>query len=160
MADKKKIILYSLGALAGLVAISYMNKDKLIEWLKPLANFKITSPFGTRVHPVTKKVSTHNGIDISAPVGTPIKAPADAKVLRVYENNIGGLQIILLHDKGIKTGYAHLSAASVKQGDTVTKGQIIGKVGKSGRVTGAHLHFTVKDGEGKFINPETFIFTA
>jgi murein DD-endopeptidase MepM/ murein hydrolase activator NlpD len=145
-------------ALAALTAIIYLSKNKFMNWIKPVTA-KITSPYGIRRHPVTKEEHFHNGIDLLIPEGTPIQAPADGTVLNVYKNDIGGLQIIISHAGGFKTGYAHLSASLVKTGDKVLKGQTFAKSGKSGRVTSAHLHFTLRNGEGEFLNPENFIYT-
>jgi murein DD-endopeptidase MepM/ murein hydrolase activator NlpD len=108
----------------------------------PLKDIYITSPFGMRTHPVTGARQLHNGVDLRATTGTPIFSPANAIVDSLHSNPIGGKQIILNHDNGINTGYAHLSEYKVNQGDRVKAGQIIGYTGNTGITTAPHLHFT------------------
>jgi murein DD-endopeptidase MepM/ murein hydrolase activator NlpD len=115
----------------------------------------ITSPFGMRTHPVDGGEKFHNGIDIRANVGTPIKAPDNGTVTQVYSNDAGGKQLIIKLDSGYTAGFAHLSEYSVKAGDKVKAGQIVAKSGNTGNTTGAHLHFTIKDKSGNFIDPVT-----
>lgn len=119
----------------------------------------ITSPFGNRVHPVTGVYKFHNGIDISVPVGTPVYSPEDGTVTGTLENDAGGKQLIITHDTGIKTGYAHLDYRFVTNGQRVKAGQPIAKSGNTGNTTGAHLHFTMKDSAGNFIDPQKYYFT-
>lgn len=115
---------------------------------------KITSPYGTRVHPVTGVQSFHNGIDISASSGTPILAPASGKVTKRFYNSAGGNQIVIEHDNGYTTGYAHLSEYSVNIGDRIKKNQKIGLTGSTGKVTAPHLHLTVKNASGNYVDPQ------
>ncbi len=88
--------------------------------------------------------SPHNGVDIAAPVGTPILAIADG-VARLVEDDLfyTGMTVMLDHGHGLTSVYAHMSDILVKQGDVVRKGTPIGKIGKTGRVTGAHLHWGI-----------------
>lgn len=116
---------------------------------------KITSPFGNRIHPVTKVQAFHNGIDIGAPMGTPIYSPEAGRVINRYENATGGKQLIIEHTNGFVTGYAHLNDYAVKMGDNVKKGHLIGYVGATGRVTGPHLHLTLKK-QGAYLDPEKY----
>ena len=103
----------------------------------------ISSQFGERVHPVTRTRSFHNGIDITAPIGTPVYAPVYAFVALVYNHETGGRTIILKDIKnGDRYGFCHLAEQLVKAGDTVTKGTMIAKSGNTGRSTGPHLHFS------------------
>ena len=105
---------------------------------------KISSPFGSRIHPILKRKITHTGIDIAAPNGTPVKAPAAGEV--IYDGWLRGYGrvVVLNHGKGYSTLYAHLSASLVKEGQEVKEGAVIGRVGKTGNVTGYHLHFEVR----------------
>lgn len=105
---------------------------------------KLTSPFGTRVHPVFKTKTVHTGIDISAPNGTPVKAAGAGDVL--YSGWLRGYgQIIILDNGGgYSTVYAHLSRIIATEGQRVSAGQHIGNVGDTGVTTGAHLHFEVR----------------
>lgn len=116
----------------------------------------ISSGFGTIKHPVTGATHFHTGIDLPAPEGTVIYSPLAGTVVKNYNNSVGGNQLII--DSGAVTmGYAHLRTKSpLVVGTEVSKGQAIGEVGRTGRVTGAHLHFTVKL-NGEYINPATII---
>ncbi len=116
---------------------------------------KISSPFGNRVHPVTKEVKFHNGIDIVIPSGTEIFSPLDGVVTAVYSNTAGGNQLAIKHTN-YSTGYAHLTKSLVKIGDKVTKGQKIAISGNTGQSTGAHLHFVLKDKAGNYLDPAKF----
>lgn len=130
---------------------------------KPVSDrFKISSPFGWRVHPKTGKKSFHNGIDIACPAGTPIIAPFDG-VVALTRSSSGGIQLILTHEGGLRMGFAHLSgyADGIKPGVRAKAGQVIAYSGNTGRTTGPHLHFTtaVVNGDGKeFFNPEMIIY--
>lgn len=119
----------------------------------PLENAKLTSRFGTRIHPITGVEKFHNGIDLAIAEGTPIKSPQKGKVINKYYNSTGGNQLIIQHDNGFTTGYAHLSDTLVNVGDTVKNGQVIAKVGNTGASTGPHLHFTLKK-DGNYLDPE------
>lgn len=116
-------------------------------WIWPVDGYKnISSPFGTRTHPVTgAQGSFHNGIDIPAPTGTFVLAPQSGTVKSVYFNSTGGNQLIIEHDNGYTTGYAHLSLVLVDPGERVERGEPIAKVGNTGASTGSHLHYTVKN---------------
>lgn len=108
----------------------------------------VSSSFGTRVDPVTGKIGAfHSGIDLPAPIGTPIKAVSDGKVWRTITTSGGyGVLTIISHKNNIFTYYAHQSERQVKEGDTVRSGDIIGQVGNTGKSTGPHLHFEVRKG--------------
>jgi len=110
----------------------------------PSVSSYITSPYGTRTHPVTGKVKTHAGIDIGAAHGTNIYAAADGKVLVAGWNSGGyGNYVVLDHGGGLTTLYGHCSSLVVSSGQTVSKGQVIAKCGSTGLSTGPHLHFEV-----------------
>lgn len=126
--------------------------DPLLYMSKPVSG-KIISPFGWRVHPVSKQEMMHEGIDIEAVLGTNIRAAAAGTVKSIAENAQYGKTLILEHSQDIDTVYGHLGEILVKQGDVVSQGQVIGKVGKTGMVSGPLLYFEVRD-KGKAIDPE------
>lgn len=118
---------------------------------KKVCEGRISSPFGERVHPVTGVKSFHNGVDISAPIGTPVYTPVNAYVAQVYDHTTGGKTIILKDvQNGDRYGFCHLAEQLVKTGETIPKGSIIAKSGNTGRSTGPHLHFSYSTG-GKWI---------
>ena len=120
-----------------------------------------TSGFGYRRDPILGRSRMHEGVDWSGPYGTPIMATADGVVLKAGRN-VGsgyGNAIVIRHEFGIETLYAHLSKINVKPGQKVSKGERIGAMGNSGRSTGTHLHYEVHVG-GKPTNPLTYITAA
>ncbi len=121
---------------------------------------RITSPFGWRMHPIFKRKIFHSGVDIGAAYGTPIHAANSGRVIFVGWYSGYGRVVIINHGNinGIPTTtlYAHMSAATVRQGANVAKGSVIGKVGTTGYSTGPHLHFEVRQ-KGNPVNPLNFI---
>ena len=113
---------------------------------------RISSGFGIRTDPKTGSRSMHSGIDIAAPLGTPIHAAASGEVMSASLNRGYGLCIIILHGNGVQTLYGHCSRLAVHAGQMVRRGEIIGNVGSTGRSTGPHLHFEVRR-DGHPINP-------
>ncbi|MCR8637594.1 peptidase M23 [Leptospira interrogans serovar Ricardi] len=104
----------------------------------------ISSRFGKRKDPFTRKETFHGGLDMAAEEGTPVYASADGEVYFSDKKGGYGNLIILGHKLGYETLYGHLSSISVRPGEKVHKGQKIGKVGQTGRATGNHLHFEVR----------------
>lgn len=112
-------------------------------FVRPL-NSKVVGPFGRRSVINGQERSPHGGVDMRGAKGDPIRASADGRVAMVRKTYFGGLMVILDHGQGIMSRYLHLSRAQVKAGRMVRRGQVIGLVGASGRVTGPHLHFDVR----------------
>jgi murein DD-endopeptidase MepM/ murein hydrolase activator NlpD len=108
----------------------------------PVSFQYVSSNFNPRrLHPVLKTVRPHNGVDYVAPVGTPIMAAGDGKVVESAYNSLNGHYVFIQHANNIVTKYLHLSKRLVKKGEKVRQGEAIGKLGSTGRVTGAHLHY-------------------
>ena len=106
------------------------------------------------IWPVLGKIRAHNGVDYVAPVGTPIMAAGDGKVIESSKKGANGNYVFIQHANNIVTKYLHLSKRDVKRGDKVKQGDVIGRLGATGRVTGAHLHYEFVVG-GVHRNPRT-----
>ena len=105
---------------------------------------RITSNFGTRIHPILRFARMHSGIDFGAAWGSPIVAAADGQVVAAGWSGGYGRQVRVAHSDGIVTTYSHMSGFAASPGETVRQGQVIGYVGSSGLSTGPHLHFEVR----------------
>jgi murein DD-endopeptidase MepM/ murein hydrolase activator NlpD len=116
----------------------------------------VSSPFGTRVHPITGKSTFHSGLDISTPVGTMVKATADGIVSFSNWHNDSGYIVVLEHGHGFRTIYAHNKLNYVKVGQRVKRGDIISLSGSTGSSTGPHVHYEVWK-NGTHVNPYTFL---
>lgn len=117
---------------------------------------RVTSPFGYRIHPITKKNKLHTGLDIGAPSGTTIVASNAGTVIKAGWNNSYGYMVMIDHGGGIVTLYAHNSSLLVKTGDVVARGQAISKSGSTGDSTGPHLHFEVRV-NGNYVDPTKYV---
>lgn len=124
----------------------------------PLQNTRVTSPYGYRIHPITKKKKFHRGIDLRAKMRTPVKATANGVVVYSRSKDIGGFGRVvkIQHSFGFMTIYAHLNQTKVKLGDVIRKGEVIALSGTSGASSGPHLHYEVRYG-GKILDPKDFI---
>lgn len=130
-------------------AVSARSHDTPRMWQAPFVaprESRITSGFGHGRVFNGQIQSRHTGTDFAGAVGTPVRAPARAVVALVDDFYLGGGVIYLDHGAGLVTAYLHLSAKEVAEGDTVEAGQLIGRVGATGRVTGPHLHWIVRYG--------------
>lgn len=117
----------------------------------PLAGI-MSSPFGLRRFFNDQPRRPHGGIDIAAPEGEPIMAPADGIVIDTGDYFFNGNSVFIEHGLGLQTFYAHMSRIDVQEGDRISQGDIIGAVGETGRVTGPHLHWSVGL-NGTWVNP-------
>ncbi len=124
---------------------------------KPVKTAEFTSGYGIRSDPFRGSAAKHAGIDLAAPLGTPIYATADGVVTDAGYNHGGyGNLIKVDHGRGIETRYGHLSAILVSVGQRIFRGQQIGRMGSTGRSTGSHLHYEVRI-DGRAVNPIPFM---
>lgn len=114
------------------------------------------SPFGWRRDPFTGLRQYHRGLDISAPEGTPVRAPADGIVVKAERSGGYGFVLYLSHGDGVVTRYGHLSEFKAKPGDRIQRGDVVALVGNSGRSTAPHLHYEVLV-DGQHVNPMKYI---
>ena len=129
-----------------------------IQIYRPLGNvgdplIPVISGYGLRVHPVDGVTSMHNGIDIPAPKGTPVRAVRDGVVEWSYFSDTAGNLIEIKHTNGYSSKYFHLDFRLVPKGEPVRAGDVIGFVGSTGTATGDHLHFELEDPNGNRFDP-------
>ena len=122
----------------------------------PVEGYRLTSGFGMRWHPVLGGRREHKGLDLAAPMGTPIHATADGMVGRAEWFSGYGLYVALEHGQSIETRYGHMSRLNVAAGQAVHKGDVIGYVGATGRATGPHLHYEVRVA-GEAVDPMPYL---
>jgi murein DD-endopeptidase MepM/ murein hydrolase activator NlpD len=125
--------------------------------LRPVDTGYMSSFFGLRGDPYTKKPARHYGLDFSAPRGTTVKASAAGKVVYAGQYYTYGKFIVIDHGRGYETAYGHLYRMDVKVGQNIAKGDIIGQVGSTGRSTAPHLHYEVRI-NGVAVNPMDYVF--
>lgn len=150
---------------AGMLTISFLlitfsGFTQSIPSLSPLAgDIEVTSAFGMRTHPKTKKRQMHRGVDFRADIGTEVVATANGKILIAGvdpERPAYGIMILMEHADGYTTMFAHLSEVTVAAGAVVEQGTVVGKVGSTGQSLGPHLHYEVMHND-TVVNPEEFI---
>ena len=122
----------------------------------PVKNYHYTSNYGVRYDPFNGGAAMHAGTDMAGAMGEPIYAAAGGTVLQAGRSGGYGNLVELSHGKGIDTRYGHLSAILVKPGERVAQGQLIGRMGSTGRSTGTHLHYEVRI-DGQAVNPRPFL---
>ena len=125
------------------------------DFMLPLSG-NITSPFGNRIHPISKKEELHTGIDIDITGGTDVKASESGEIIKQGEDERFGNYIIIKHKGSFQTCYAHLESFIKNEGDYVNKGESIGIAGETGLTTGPHLHFEIRKGEER-VNPNKYL---
>jgi len=141
-------------------ALARLESAKLAANTMPIHNpargFSISSPFGVRSDPLLGRPAMHAGMDFRAPAGSVIRAAGAGTVVKAGWNGGYGRMVEIDHGDGLTTRYAHMSQISVKVGDRLSRGDIVGKVGTSGRSTGPHLHYEVRR-NNTAIDPMRFI---
>lgn len=163
MGALEQSIYTQIGSFDQLRELASQRKDRLehIPSIQPVANKdlrQMASGYGRRVDPVYGTVRFHEGMDFSAPVGTPVYATGDGTVTTAGRSMSGyGNMIDIDHGFNYTTRYAHLSEVLVKPGQTVKRGDLIGKVGNTGKSTGPHLHYEVRL-KGVPQNPVNYYF--
>ncbi len=120
-------------------------------WPVERSKVVVTAEFG-----VPRGSSRHEGIDLAAPAGTPVRVTADGRVIIAEKDGLYGRTILVDHGNGYRTRYAHLKKIETKQGKRVRRGEQIGRVGKSGNASGAHLHYEVLR-NGVPVNPRGYL---
>ena len=134
-----------------------------IYWPLPQGTYTVTSPFTMRISPVSGQLLAHEGIDMAAPLDTPITSVYGGVVEEVAENSRSGAYVQIKHTKSDGTvfhsAYLHqyMNKIKVKVGDTVTAGQVIGAVGNNGWSTGPHLHFEIHDSSDTPVDPDAWM---
>jgi murein DD-endopeptidase MepM/ murein hydrolase activator NlpD len=122
----------------------------------PIASsYRVSSPFGMRMHPVLGEERFHNGVDLAVPVGTEVRAAQRGRVAVVGQDAVSGNYAVLDHGYGIRTSYCHLSAVNAARGASLDRAEVFAASGTTGRSTGPHLHFTLKIG-GRAVDPQRF----
>jgi murein DD-endopeptidase MepM/ murein hydrolase activator NlpD len=128
-------------------------------WMPPVTG-RFTSGFGLRKDPLnTSKEQVHNGQDVAVPIGTAVKSPMSGVVKSTTSTEGGGNQVIILHDNGWFTGYAHLSKVNVNVGQKVSQGQVIALSGNTGaHTTAPHVHVTMTNPQGVKVDPKKYLY--
>ena len=145
----------NLKSRLNLLAI-YKDALQNIPLKPPMEHYYVSSPYGPRKHPVTGKYRMHHGIDLAGTWQENITVSADGTVVFAGYHGSFGKVIRIRHNYGIMTTYGHLAKINVRRGDIVNEGQVIGKMGRTGKVKGAHLHYEISV-NGKSRNPATYI---
>lgn len=157
-----------LGSLINEIQNSLETVDEIKEYLRVQKNIylatplgypvigKVTSPFGKRENPFTQAPSFHSGVDISAKPWTGIQATAEGAVSYAGWTSGSGYVVVVEHGLGFSTVYAHNSKNEVKVGQRVKRGDVIARVGSTGKSTGPHVHYEIWD-KRKSVNPKKFL---
>jgi murein DD-endopeptidase MepM/ murein hydrolase activator NlpD len=128
------------------------SHDKTAHNVRPVHG-EVTSAFGWRRDPFTHKMKFHQGVDLRAAYGQEVQAASKGIVVFSGDQGGYGTSVVVEHQDGTRTRYAHLSASVVRKGDQVGAGEPVGRAGRSGRATGTHLHFEVIGRDGRRVEP-------
>jgi murein DD-endopeptidase MepM/ murein hydrolase activator NlpD len=147
------VIILAVGALIGCASGGSADRAGNIPagWPVDSRVASVSSAFGSR-----RSGSWHQGIDLSAPKGTPVRATAAGKVVVAEREGAYGRTVVVDHGNGYRTRYAHLRRIAVERGERVKDGEILGKVGKSGNASGFHLHYEITR-KGTPVDPWPFM---
>ncbi len=140
--------------ITGITARARTVDPRHFAW--PVDPVVVSSPYGTRMHPIAAEPRFHAGIDLESPRAHPVHAAETGTVVFSAWNGAHGKQIELQHDAHWTTRYSHLDALLVRPGTVVKQGQVIGLSGETGLVTGPHLHFELRQ-DGDALDPEAFL---
>jgi murein DD-endopeptidase MepM/ murein hydrolase activator NlpD len=121
----------------------YKKMMAILPTFWPTVSERVTSEFGTRRDPFTRKLTLHSGLDIAGPSGDPIYAAANGTITDIAYSNARGNYVTISHPSGLKTNYLHMKIVTATKGAKVQQGEEIGQLGSTGRSTGPHLHFEV-----------------
>ena len=139
------------------MALKGENPPSNATWIEPVSGYTISSPFGYRKSPTAGASTTHKGVDMACPSGTPIYATrAGTVTVASYQAGGAGYYVSINHGDGFASIYMHMTRYVVSKGQSVTQGQLIGYVGSTGISTGPHLHFGVSYG-GTYVNPMAYL---
>jgi murein DD-endopeptidase MepM/ murein hydrolase activator NlpD len=139
-------------------------QDKRETWdhtpsVRPLSHGTLTSHYGRRMDPFTGQLAMHKGVDISARPGAPIRATADGSVTTAASHAGYGLMVEINHGDGLRSRYAHCMSLLVKPGQRVKRGDVIARVGSSGRSTSSHVHYEILK-DGLHVDPMAFVLPS
>jgi murein DD-endopeptidase MepM/ murein hydrolase activator NlpD len=140
--------------LTALTARARVVDPRRFAW--PVDPVVVSSPYGSRVHPIAGETRFHAGVDLEAPLSHPVRAVEAGSVSFAGWNGAHGKQVELQHDAHWATRYSHLDALLVQPGTVVKRGQVIGLAGETGLATGPHLHFELRQ-DGDALDPEVFL---
>ncbi len=141
------------GPLQGALAVLLMHRLRTLAW--PAEGFRVTSPYGERIHPVTGLKSFHNGTDIGTPVGTALHSAHGGNIKRASKDSISGNYVIVDHGLGVQTTYCHMNSFAIAEKERITRAAILGESGATGRITGPHLHYILRIND-KTVNAEEY----
>ena len=125
-------------------------------WIKPCSYWSLTSPYGSRIHPIYGYEKFHYGVDLAGATGTPIYAAKSGTVTTATYGSSGGYYVCINHGDGFSSMYLHMTHYIVSVGQKVSQGQVIGYMGSTGASTGPHLHFAISY-KGSYVNPANYL---
>jgi murein DD-endopeptidase MepM/ murein hydrolase activator NlpD len=143
------------------IGIYLLSRKKAAAGNSLIVYGKVSSPYSAppgkpRIDPVTGKKEYHNGIDLPAPIGTPLIAPLDGIVVKSSKDDLNGFYTLVRLSDGYTLGFAHLKQMALPTGRKFKKGTTFARTGSTGKSTGPHTHFTVRDKSGKNIDPDPY----